>query len=82
MQVIGFGSRSLMVILAMRPVDILESIMHRPDMVMIEECAHLPRMDMMAQPMDESPHPGERHRDNVRRVNSGRSRAGKAARWA
>lgn len=27
-------------------------------------------------------HPGERHRDNVKRVNSSRSRAGKAARWA
>lgn len=82
MQVIGFGSGSLMVILAMRPVDIINSTMRRPDMVMIDECAHLPRMDMLANPVEESVHPGERHRDNVKRVNSGRSRAGKEARWA
>lgn len=31
---------------------------------------------------DESPHPGERHREVAKRVNSGRSRAGKAARWS
>lgn len=33
------------------------------------------------QVQDESPHPGERHRETVNRVNSKRSRVGKAARW-
>lgn len=39
-------------------------------------------VNRMTAQIDESVHPGERHRDNVKRVNSGRSRAGKAERWA
>lgn len=53
----------------------------RADLVVYDECEHLRRMDMIEKAVDESPHPGERHRDNEKRVHSSRSRAGKSARW-
>lgn len=82
MQVIGFGGRSVLIAMAMQELGRLVTIRRPSAVIVIDECAHLPSMHMLAQPVEESPHPGERHRDNVKRVNSGRSRAGKAARWA
>lgn len=47
------------------------------EVIAIDEFARI-----ATEPVEESPHPGERHRQAVNRVNSKRSRAGKAARWS
>jgi hypothetical protein len=52
------------------------------EIIAIDECERFNDYAVkQVQVQDESPHPGERHRETVKRVNSGRSRAGKAARW-
>lgn len=81
----GRGGKSILLTLAMQElgrVEMADMLRRQPDVIVIDECQHLPRIDQMAKEEYESPHPGERHREAVKRVNSGRSRAGKAARWS
>lgn len=81
--VYGRGGKSILLALAMQEMQrahVRDAINYRHPLVVIDECEHLERMDMIAKE-EESPHPGERHRETVNRVNSKRSRAGKAARW-
>ena len=78
--VYGRGGKSIQLALAMQ--EMAKSIERRPDVIVFDECNHLRAIDMVATQIEESEHPGERHREVVKRVNSGRSRAGKAARWS
>ena len=78
----GRGESSVILALALQQVGhgaMAEMLRVRPDVMVVDECSH---MDFMAQQEEESPHPGERHRQAVNRVNSKRSRVGKAARWS
>lgn len=75
------GGKSILVAMAMQELRRSVIPCRQPDVIVIDDCQDLPRMDQVAVPEEESPHPGERHREAVNRVNSKRSRAGKAARW-
>lgn len=78
----GRGGKSILLALAMQElgrVTMTDMLRERPNVMVVDECSH---MDFMAQPEEESPHAGERHRQTVNRVNSKRSRIGKAARWS
>lgn len=79
----GRGGKSVLLVLSMQELgqmvaqDRGASKRTLAEIIAIDECERF-----VTHPVEESPHPGERHREVVSRVNSKRSRAGKAARWA
>lgn len=86
MRVGVFGSygKALMVALAMQELgrEIGRTVPRQPNVIVFEDCDYSALRGLDAMQVEESPHPGERHRQAVNRVNSKRSRAGKAARWS